>query len=82
MDDVLLISYEDFDGTQRLIDLMLTCFSLFGLTPHMTKSVLFPSDDVQFLGFDVFADGRLRVSNQRSNKIRSVAKKLLMLHNS
>jgi hypothetical protein len=54
---------------------------MFGICIHPTKSILFPTDKLTFLGLDVAAKGILSVSDDRRNKIRSVAKRLLGLHN-
>lgn len=50
MDDILFFSYMPYDRTMQLIDLLLSCFKLFAITVHPTKSVLLPSSAVEYLG--------------------------------
>lgn len=81
MDDVLLASYMSPERTQRLLRLLRLLFDLFGITISEDKSVLYPADAVEFLGFVISVDGILALSARRFGKLHGCAAKLLVLHN-
>ena len=66
-----------FDRTQRLIHLLLQIFREFGLAVNASKSVLSPSKWLEYLGFCVWAEGRLSLTEGRFRKVRAGAGSLL-----
>ena len=77
MDDLLFVSYMDFERTQELIRVLLQIFRAFGLAVNAGKSILEPSLALEFLGFSVHAEGRLALTPARFTKVRAGAGALL-----
>lgn len=77
LDDILFVSYMPARRTRQLIRLLQYLFQLFGLTIHSDKSILTPCSSVEFLGYTIYAEGRMVLTSRRLNKIRATASKLL-----
>jgi hypothetical protein len=77
MDDLLLVSYMSEQRTCKLITLLRLLFDIFGIEINGSKSILWPSSQVEFLGFDISATGTISLTDSRLRKVKRLSKSLI-----
>lgn len=77
MDDFLFVSFDNYSKTMALIRLILEIFHTFGISVSTEKSVLLPSREIEFLGFNISAVGTISLTPKRFAKVRKQASQVL-----